>query len=369
MRARLYFMPNHPEARIFGYEAEASRFAARQPEMVSVLANFTLLDAKQFPAPAATPAGQVAAPIRFELQPRRLADGSATLRLPPSWQMAGAQGRVLGASADGGTGFAFSTGEFWGASSIPYFDPSRLPHVIHAPYMPPADALAALMKQVGSRDIRAVERAADPQRAAVVAAGLGRRAEVETASFTYTNAQGVRCKGYFEIIGFAPLPSGQWGILYFGVWAPQAQFERHLPALAEIAGSYRLNERWAADYIARGVENLRRQMARTSQMMADTARSAREALTAAFEERQRSNDYIDYRRTMTIRGEQEWVSQAEGGALYRSDHWGLSREGQTVVEGQPYNYYNYQGHNPRTGEQMTPVDSSREMYERVYGRR
>ncbi len=104
-------------------------------------------------------------------------------------------------------------------------------------------------------------------------------------------------------------------------------------------------------------------------MMADSARAAREALTAAFEERARSSDYIDYRRTQVIRGEQEWVSAAEGGALYRSDHWGLSREGQTVVEGQPYNVYNFDGRNPRTGEQMTPVDASREVYERVHGRR
>jgi hypothetical protein len=89
---------------------------------------------------------------------------------------------------------------------------------------------------------------------------------------------------------------------------------------------------------------------------------------AAYRERQKSMEYIDYKRTGYIRGEQEWVSQAEGGALYKSDHWGLSREGKTVVEGQDFNYYNYKGQNPRYNETMTPVDISREVYESVYGK-
>src|SRR5674476_318111 len=76
---------------------------------------------------------------------------------------------------------------------------------------------------------------------------------------------------------------------------------------------------------------------------ARNAREIRESSMAAYQERQKSMDYIDYKRTGYIRGEQEWLSQAEGGALYKSDHWGLSREGKTVVEGQDFNYYNYKG--------------------------
>jgi hypothetical protein len=229
------------------------------------------------------------------------------------------------------------------------------------------DALALLMQRYGSRDIRVLQRQRDAARSAAVSAAANRRSEVETALLTFTNDQGTRCKGYFEAMGGAPMNSGQWGILYFGVWAPEGRFERELPTLVRIAESHRIDERFAANYIAQGVQNLRRQMARTSQMMAETATAVRESLTAAFEERARSQDYIDYRRTMVIRGEQEWVSQLEGGVLYRSDHWGLSRDGERYIEGQPYNYYNFQGQNPRYNEQMTPVDVSREVYERVHG--
>jgi hypothetical protein len=135
-----------------------------------------------------------------------------------------------------------------------------------------------------------------------------------------------------------------------------------------MAESFQINEQFAKEYMRRGLENLRRLTKETAEKAARSAQDIRESSMAAYRERQKSMEYIDYKRTGYIRGEQEWVSQAEGGALYKSDHWGLSREGKTVVEGQDFNYYNYKGQNPRTNETMTPVDISREVYESVYGK-
>lgn len=241
--------------------------------------------------------------------------------------------------------------------------------MIHAPYMPPIDALMTLMRRFGSSRLAVVERSRDPARAQAAAGVLNRRLEAETAVLGFTDEKGVRCKGYYEVLGLSPLPSGQWGIIFFAVWAPDAEFDRYLPALAKISESFRVNERWAADYIRQGVENLKRQVARTSRMMAETATAAREASLAAFQERARSQEYLDNKRTASIRGEQEWVSQVEGGALYKSDRWGFSREGERLSEDQPYAYQNHQGRNPRYNESMTPVDASREVFERVYGTR
>jgi hypothetical protein len=169
-------------------------------------------------------------------------------------------------------------------------------------------------------------------------------------------------------MAFQPLPSGQWGITVMGVWAPQKEFADYLPSLARIAESFQINEQFAKEYVRQGLENLRRLTKETAEKAARSAQDIRESSMAAYRERQKSMEYIDYKRTGYIRGEQEWVSQAEGGALYKSDHWGLSREGKTVVEGQDFNYYNYKGQNPRTNETMTPVDISREVYESVYGK-
>ena len=363
IRGRQYFMMNHPEARVFGYEAEAAQFAGMQPVLLSVLSNFTALDPSQWKE-AGSPAPAV--PPDLPLHPRRLQDGSASLLLPRDWELVGAKGAALSKNPDGNVGFAFSTAEFLGPSSIPYFDSSRIQGAIHAPYAPPIDAMAMVMQRYGSSHLQVLERSPQPARAFDASRALRRRAEVEVAMLVFTNERGVRSKGYYDVIALSPMPSGQWGIIFFAVWAPEAQFDRHLPTLVKISDSFRINERWAAEYIQQGLANLKRQMEKTSAAMAESARAARESSTAAFQERARSEQYLDYKRTSTIRGEQEWVSQVEGGALYKSDRWGLSREGERVIEGQPYNYYNYEGRNPRYNETMTPVDASREVYERVY---
>ena len=364
LRGRQYFFMNHPEARVFGYEAEKARFSELQPVLLSVLSNITLLDPTQWKEPVG--GSRPAPPLDLPLRPQSLSDGSASLMAPPDWQVVGAKGRVLARNPTGDTAFAFSTGDFWGPSTLPYFDSSRIPGVIHTPYRPPIDALIMLMQRFGSSRVQVIERSRDPARAAAASSALNRRTEVESAVLTFTSEHGVRCKGYYDVLGFNPMPSGQWGILFFAVWAPEAQFDRYLPSLMKIGGSFHIDERWAADYIRAGMENLKRLSARTSRMMAETATAARESLTAAFQERARSQEYLDYKRTATIRGEQEWVSEVEGGTLYKSDHWGLSREGRPLLEGQPYNYYNYQGQNPRYNETMTPVDASREVFEKVY---
>jgi hypothetical protein len=191
------------------------------------------------------------------------------------------------------------------------------------------------MRATGSRNHRVLERASDPARAREASAFLKQEMEIETASIAFDSRTGVRCQGFYDVSASRPLPSGQWGgINVSGIWSPQGELPDYLPSLVRMAESYRINERFAAEYVRQGRENLKRMARETSEKMARSAREIRESSMAAYQERQRSQDYIDYKRTGYIRGEQEWVSQAEGGALYKSDHWGLRREGKTVIEGQ-----------------------------------
>lgn len=51
----------------------------------------------------------------------------------------------------------------------------------------------------------------------------------------------------------------------------------------------------------------------------------RRMMQAAYDERQKSMDDIDYQRTHYIRGQQDWVSDMEGGTVYHNDlnrKWG-----------------------------------------------
>ncbi len=368
-RARYYVNADATRTSVYVIEAPASDFARMQPTLLTVLGNVTLLNQASLeqarariqatsgaPAPAAAP----------PMSQRRLPDGSASMLVPEGWALQGGKGSVLSTSPATDSGFSFASAEFWAQSRLPYFDGSAIPAARRHPYVRPIDALTAAMRQVGSSDFVVERRWQDAARAREASAALNRTVEMEGAVLRYRTARGVATRAFFEAFTLAPLPSGQWMVVFWGVWAPADRFEQQLPTLAKMAGSFSINDAWAANYVQQGLARLREQMQRTQAAMRDTAATVRESSMAAFQERMRSGDYIDYKRTSTIRGEQEWLSEVEGGVLYKSDRWGLSREGERVAEGQPFNYYNYQGDNPRYAERMTPVDATREVYERVY---
>lgn len=54
----------------------------------------------------------------------------------------------------------------------------------------------------------------------------------------------------------------------------------------------------------------------------------------------------------------------EGGTIYHSDRWGTKNTttGENY-EGQPYNYFNFTGQNPKYNEQMQEINN-RELYEK-----
>jgi len=96
----------------------------------------------------------------------------------------------------------------------------------------------------------------------------------------------------------------------------------------------------------------------TAGIVRRNAEDIRRMMQAAYDERQKSMDYIDYQRTNYIRGQQDWVSNMEGGTVYHTDSWGTQNTATgTYHEGQPYDYVHFKGQNPKYNEEMTPVDS------------
>jgi hypothetical protein len=364
IKGRCYFLMNFPEARFIVCEAPATGFDGVQPLLLSIVSNFSPLN-RQY---AGTSGGSSrrTAPPPPQMMAYRLADGSSSLRAPAGWSLTGAKGACICVSPDQTAGFAFSTTDFWGPSTMPYFDNSNIPG-LHYPYMRPMDALAIVMQQLGNSNIRTLQHEENGALAQEAMMRTGRQSDAESAVLAFTSGRGVPSKGFFESIGSRPQPSGQWGILFYGFWASDAEFDDLRPVLEEVAASYAIDEQFASNYIQRGLANLRRMMGETNRRMAETAEAARQSNLGTFEEKMRSGDFIDYKRATMIRGEQDWISEAEGGTLYRSDHWGLSREGERFLEGEPYNYYNFNGSSPVFNENLVPVDASREVYQRVFG--
>lgn len=228
--------------------------------------------------------------------------------------------------------------------------------------MPPAEAACVAMGHYGWRNQKILERYPNPQVAHQATMFLKRQADAEITLISSTSKNGTPCIVYFDILGLHPNYAGQWGIIVNGFWAAQNKFAQNFPSLIKIFESFKINEQWSREYVRQGMERLKELMKKTSSMMSRYAEEMRQSSLAAHENRMKSSDFISYKFSTYMRGQQEWVTALEGGKIYTSDHWGLSKEGQNIIEGQPFNYYNYKG-DSQYGH--VPVDISREVFEAV----
>jgi hypothetical protein len=363
IEGRYGFNVKHPTAVVISYEAPAKDFRQMVPNLLTVIANITILDDQAYQRLVAQ-TRKKGTPL-LAMKKVTAPDGTCGLLVPQGWNLTAGKGAALCSSPDGDMGYLFTVIEFVGQSRIPYFDSSSIPGNLRYNYMLPTDALVVASRHLGSSNHRVLERYSNQAWAAQASATLNRRADAEIALISYKSRSGVPCIGYFDILGFHPMSTGQWSIMPIGFWAPESQFARYLPSLMKIAEGFRINEKWAADYVRRGMENVRNLMKKTSSMMSRYAEEMRQSSLASHQNRMKSGDFISYKFSTYMRGEQEWVTALEGGKIYQSDHWGLSSGGETIVEGQPFNYYNYRGDYEHA---HIPVDISREVYEAIKGK-
>jgi hypothetical protein len=352
------FNVKRPAAVVFGYEAPANQFKEMVPTLLTTVANITLFDEQKYLEDASqTKKGQSAVPPMKEVSSQ---DKMCRLLVPEGWNLSSEKGATVCASPDENAGYIFATVGFVARSRIPYFDSSKMPG-IHAEYMRPIDALVVAARHTGSTNHKILERHLNPAKAAEGSVVLKKQVDAEIALISYTNRKGVPCIGYYDVMGSPPDNAGQWGILAMGFWAPESQFARYLASLIQIAESFRINEELSSKYVRDGMAKVQEMMKTTSSMMYRYSQEMRASSLAGHQNRMRSMDYTSYKFSTYMRGQQEWVTGVEGGAIVTTDHWGLSVGGKYVVEGPPFNYYNFQGE--KYG--LIPVDSSREVFEAV----
>ena len=356
------FNVKRPTAVVFGYEAPANQFKEMVPTLLTTIANIILLDDQAYQTRASqTKGGEPAVPPMREVSAK---DNTCRLMVPQGWNLTAEKGAAVCASSDENTGFIFTKVGFVARSRIPYFDSSKIPG-LHYEYMRPIDALIVAAKHMGASNHKVLERHANRSAAMEGSAFLKKQVDAEIALISYTNRKGAPCIGYYDVVGSVPDNAGQWGIIPMGFWAPADQFARYLPSLIKIAESFRINEQWASEYVRQGMAKVREMMKTTSSMMSRYAEEMRQSSLASHQNRMRSSDFISYKFSTYMRGEQDWVTSSEGGTMLTSNHWGLTVNGRTTIEGPPFNYYNFQGE--KYG--LIPVDSSREVYEAVKGNR
>jgi hypothetical protein len=298
------------------------------------------------------------APVRVPLVQCRLHDGSATFQIPQDWKF---QSFGTGAfAAKDPSGFSsFIVG------SVDVVTPQsgiRVQGTIISNYLPPHQAMQLLAGRLGVTNmqfIQVIPRKDLTQQAAQ----MGGPAAVEEFVYTF-NAQGRRSKGYSFGASFGGRLNLNWKFWHITVGAPIEQFDAFAPNFATMVQSYKINEQFAQNYVEQGMARLRQMQQDTARMITQNARDIHAMMQAAYDERQKSNEYIDYQRTNYIRGNSDWISSMEGGTVYQSDRWGTKNTATgEYYEGQPYNYFNFTGKNPKYNEQMQEINN-RELYEK-----
>jgi hypothetical protein len=297
-------------------------------------------------------------PVRGPMVQCRLHDGSATFQISQDWKYQSfGTGAFVARDPSGLSSFI--------VGSIDVLTPqsgARVQGVMVSNYLPPHEAMQFLASKLGfATHMQFIQVIPRQNLAQPSGQGVG---PVMIEEFIYTfNAKGRRCKGYSFGASFGSRLNLNWRFWHTSVGAPIEQFDAFVPNFVAMVQSYKINEQFAQNYVAQGMARLRQMQQDTARMVARNSQEIRQMMQAAYDERQRSMDYIDYQRTNYIRGTSDWISKVEGGTIYQSDRWGTKN---TVTgdyyEGQAYNYFNFTGKNPKYDELMTPIDS-RQLYE------
>jgi len=339
-------------------EAPEGQLATAKPLLLTILSNIRVMK-------GGFSEGKGAQAERVSFVPYRLRDGSASFQMPQGWQCR-EFGKGAFAAGDRERGRSFIVG------AVELISPQmrvNVPGVITAPYMPPQQAWPFITGRIGlaanMHFEKVIPRQDLVQQMSQAYTGI---LTIEEMIYTFDSKTG-KDKGYTLGLSFGARSGANWTFRHMTVAARADEFDAFLPNFVTMLQSYRIDDRWAANYVAQGMQRLRQLQQQTSAMVTRNASEIHQMMQAAYDERQRSQEYIDYQRTSYIRGQQDWVSSMEGGTVYRSDSWGM----RNMTTGEYYeskylDYYHFTGGNPKYNEQLQPIDSRALWEKHIEGR-
>jgi hypothetical protein len=342
VRAKLYIQTDAQQVVVRSYRAPAASFDAERNMLLELMSNIRL------GRPSATArhpdtSGGGPPPLRIQLANRRSADGSVSLNLPADWNFEAGGGKVIAGEPGVGLGFIFTSFQVMPTT----YGVAVQPGVIVSPYRPPSAFILTIFQKFGDRDVRIINSTPDTQTMNECPREIRNRCEAADFTLSWVSPKGVSCVGGFKLVNATPNLAGQWFSIVSGVWAPAKDFGRYLPTLEKIAGSFSINNQYSGRYIQNGLANLRVLQQKTQQSMQDLSNSLSQN-QRDWEARQASRDNSDSKWDDYNRGNSYWISEMEGGKIYRTDSSGI-QDLQTGdrAEGAPYNYVHFDGENPR----------------------
>lgn len=339
IQGRFFFHGDGNLATVRSYRAPVARLQQERNLLLDVLTNIKVRDIR---------------PVPVQYVQRQAADRSLSIDLPSDWGFLAQKGTILAGAPQGRAGFVFTV-----FTVMPQnFGVAPPPGVIVAPYRPPQAFIHDVFAQFKNRQTRVIASTPDPQSEAAFRAQVGRQCDAADVQVSWISPEGVPCTGGFKLINAKPNLTGQWFSIVAGVWGPTEDLARHLPVLERVATSFSINDAYAKRYIEQGLANLRTLQAKTSQAI--------QGLYSAIEQNQRDYEDRSARKEASgakwddyARGNSYWVSDLEGGKVYKTDPWGTTDTSSgTRYDGAPNNYIHFEGQNPAHGsENMREISS------------
>jgi hypothetical protein len=352
LRVKIYFQTDAQQIAIRSYRAPASSFDAERNMLLEILANIRLgLPVKGNARGERAPAPP---PVQVQLVPRRSADGSVSINLPADWDFLAGGGKAIAGLPGAGLGFIFTSFTVM-PSNYGVVPP---PDVLISPYRSPSAFVHTIFEKFGNRDIRVMNSNPDTATMNGCPAQIRNRCEAADITLSWVSPKGVSCLGGFKVVNGAPNVMGQWFSIVAGMWGPSNDFSRYLPMLERINQSFAINGQYSGQYIQNGLANLRRLQQQTQQSMQSLSNAVTQN-QKDWEARQAIRDNSNSKWDDYMRGNSYWISEMEGGKIYRTDSSGI-QDTQTGnrLEGAPYNYVHFEGENPsHPSENMRELSS------------
>jgi len=355
LKGRCYFLVSGNNTLFLAYNAPAQKLASSKGLLLTIASNITMLNQSAYvqarnnykQGGQAAPSYQ---PIQVQCAWRQAPDGSCKMIVPVGWNYLASKGQVLTGSKDGNWGFIFTT--ICANLHLGTGD------VIQSQFMPPDRFLPVIFNHFKTgTNVQILDKKTDQASNYQFPLFVGGQCMAEDLHARYVTRSGCTVLGAFKLINSYPSFAGPWYSIMTGFWAPEKEFYRYTDVLSQIGQSFSIDDNYSRAYILSGLQNLERLKKKTAAAIQGLYDAIHDN-QAAWEERQRIYDYIDWNRSQTIRGESDWVSNLEGGKVYHSDSWGTT-DTQTGdhYSGPGYNYVNFEGSNPRYNENMQQINS------------
>lgn len=330
VKSKYYIQSDPWQIVIRSYRAPQATYDSERSMLLEIMSNIRLgrlsneaVPVKEPPPPSEEQ--QQAPPVEESLVKQQAPDGSASIDVPANWNVQANNGNVTAQDAGTGVGVVYANFQVMPNGDVR----GGQPGVMVAPYQSSAALIMPIFNRWGYRNAKVLYSAPNRQVMAHCPGGFGGHCDATDFTMSWVSPQGVPCMGGFTVINGPPGAGNQWNSTISGAWAPASSYGRYVPMLSQITGTFSPYGRYSSYYAHNSMAGLPFFAAPHGGYGYGSGTYQARQMMAGNNGSPRWND--------PQRGNVDWITQMEGGTMYRGAPYGYG------ARGMPYNYIQYHG--------------------------